>query len=438
ADTGMGVLSTSDVVRHYADDYKNYHQPDRDARLKSDLTAVIKAVAQAIFTAISHAKQKAGGAPKDKGPIAEGQPRETTTVRGSETTSTAQATPQVEGSGQLDAPPASSHDAKAAPPLHAGPPPTPATHTGTAEARATTSHTGVEPASVHQTPHRQSQTVAQALSPATNGSEPLGRANPVKAVPSSGHTGPSSHPGANAGEPDVGLSDRGVRPGPGERSETREEYRRRTSEERLRAGIAKDAPAIIDALDPENIEVDRVTGKKHPRIEDTAVPGRPPRRMDIEDISRLPGETQREALARVKTVIGHKISEFQALEHLWNEAKSMVLSKNTLTSENYVELFDKTREAFYRRVRGDPGALDIFAHAGLAPTGKDASSAPTLQGTAGGQRVEDLRLSLDHVQEKAQADNWQRALDADNLKFEFASPNTERENSQMRHPELRP
>jgi hypothetical protein len=47
-------------------------------------------------------------------------------------------------------------------------------------------------------------------------------------------------------------------------------------------------------------------------------------------------------------------------------------------------------------------------------------------------------LSLDHVQEKAQADNWQRALDADNLKFEFASPNTERENSQMRHPELRP
>jgi hypothetical protein len=41
------------------------------------------------------------------------------------------------------------------------------------------------------------------------------------------------------------------------------------------------------------------------------------------------------------------------------------------------------------------------------------------------------------VEEKAQGNNWQKALDANNLQMEFARPNTERENKQMRHPELR-
>jgi len=48
------------------------------------------------------------------------------------------------------------------------------------------------------------------------------------------------------------------------------------------------------------------------------------------------------------------------------------------------------------------------------------------------------RISLDHVEEKGQGAGWQKALDAANLKMEFARPNTERENKQMRHPELRP
>lgn len=51
--------------------------------------------------------------------------------------------------------------------------------------------------------------------------------------------------------------------------------------------------------------------------------------------------------------------------------------------------------------------------------------------------AQETRISLDHVLEKAQGDNWQYALDADNLKMEFHNPNSNRETVQMRHPDLR-
>jgi hypothetical protein len=52
-------------------------------------------------------------------------------------------------------------------------------------------------------------------------------------------------------------------------------------------------------------------------------------------------------------------------------------------------------------------------------------------------RDAEVRISLDHIEEKAQGNNWQLALDADNLEFTFAGPNSDREIVQMRHPELR-
>ena len=36
----------------------------------------------------------------------------------------------------------------------------------------------------------------------------------------------------------------------------------------------------------------------------------------------------------------------------------------------------------------------------------------------------EIRVSLDHILEKAIGDNWRFALDADNLRMEFAMPNT--------------
>jgi Domain of unknown function (DUF4157) len=69
-----------------------------------------------------------------------------------------------------------------------------------------------------------------------------------------------------------------------------------------------------------------------------------------------------------------------------------------------------------------------------APGGR----APTLRGVDPAIPREEGQISLDHIVEKAQGSNWQRALDADNLRMEFSRPNTEREVIQMRHPALRP
>ncbi|HMV13480.1 MAG TPA: hypothetical protein PJ996_11050, partial [Nitrosomonas sp.] len=92
--------------------------------------------------------------------------------------------------------------------------------------------------------------------------------------------------------------------------------------------------------------------------------------------------------------------------------------------------------AFWRRVRNDPAAAKILSDAGFGLPG-GATAAPVLAGVAPSIPVEDTRISLDHVAEKAQGANWKKALDADNLRMEFARPNTEREIKQMRFPELR-
>jgi hypothetical protein len=181
-----------------------------------------------------------------------------------------------------------------------------------------------------------------------------------------------------------------------------------------------------------DVSVERVKSRK---IEDTRVPKKPRSRMDIENLPLQPGETQREAVARVMKIIGQKISLYKILENLWNDAKSMVLQKETLTEDNYKDLYDRVRDAFWRRVAGDPVATKLFKDAGIGFSEKGL--APILLNVDPEVPIEEIRVSLDHVDEKAQGDNWQKALDADNLRMEFAGPNTERENKQMRHPELR-
>jgi hypothetical protein len=179
--------------------------------------------------------------------------------------------------------------------------------------------------------------------------------------------------------------------------------------------------------------VPKVKGGK---IGDKRVPGRPQPKLDVESVPARPGETQAQAVARVRRVIGKKLSDYPLLNKLWNEARDSVLKKDKLSKDNYEDLFNRTREAFYRRVRKDANAKKLFEEAGFElPKGE--STAPKLSGVKSDIPVEETRISLDHIQEKAQADNWKKALDADNLKIEFARPNTEREIKQMRHPELR-
>jgi len=181
------------------------------------------------------------------------------------------------------------------------------------------------------------------------------------------------------------------------------------------------------------VNVPKVKGGK---IDNKRVPGESKPKLDIETVPARKGETQRQAVSRVRSIIGKKLSEYPILEKLWNDAKDTVLKKETLTKDNYEELFNHTRNAFYRRVRKDSNAKQLFENAGFELPNAE-TTAPKLSGVSADIPVEETRVSLDHTPEKAQGDNWKNALDADHLQMEFARPNTEREIKQMRHPELR-
>jgi hypothetical protein len=187
----------------------------------------------------------------------------------------------------------------------------------------------------------------------------------------------------------------------------------------------------------EEMSSPRITGgQSKPRIGGKAVAKQPrPPRVDVEHIARLPGETLPEALARVRTVIGQNLSETPANE-AWNRAREFVLKTNNLTASNYEKLYNATRQRFWQEIRNDPAAMRYFTEAGFDfPSG--STTAPVLRITGAARPITEQRVSLDHSAEKAIGNNWTKALDADNLKMEFAMPNTYREIVQTRHPELR-
>ena len=158
-------------------------------------------------------------------------------------------------------------------------------------------------------------------------------------------------------------------------------------------------------------------------------------------IPTRPGETGRQALARIRTIIGKKISDIPELATIWDGVEKWILNKHALTQENMPTLYDNAQQLFWDRVAGKTpqglAARKALAAAGLETTvGK--GRAALLEGTDPRLRVEEIRVSLDHIKEKGQGQNWRLALDPTNLRLEMQLPNTERENSQQRHPELRP
>jgi hypothetical protein len=180
-----------------------------------------------------------------------------------------------------------------------------------------------------------------------------------------------------------------------------------------------------------------VTDSSRPRIDDRPVPtSRGFGRFDIEDIPLRPGETQRQAASRLRQVYGRTIAENDAVRACWDEARSVVTANEPLTSSNYEELYNRTRAAFWRRVRQSPEARRYFEDSGFEFVGSDTST-PRIAAAAGSTPRREINISLDHRLEKAQGENWRRALDADNLEFMAAAPNTLREVLQARHPDLR-
>jgi len=192
--------------------------------------------------------------------------------------------------------------------------------------------------------------------------------------------------------------------------------------------------AEIDAALDEMFSPE-ITGGARPRIGDHAVPTRARNRLDIQSIVRIGNETARDALARVRRVIGVPLDKIDSVGRCWNRARAQVLERYTLTSSNYADLYDRTRRIFWSNVRDDAEAAEHFRNAGFEWVGGEGT-APLLRTDAAVSATE-IRVSLDHIVEKAIGDNWTKALDADNLRMEFAMPNTYREIIQMRHPELR-
>lgn len=196
--------------------------------------------------------------------------------------------------------------------------------------------------------------------------------------------------------------------------------------------------AEVDAA-LEGADAPTVTSERSdPRIGGRRVPDIQRRRFDIEDIPRRIGETARQAVARINGVISHTLDEFPVLRDAWQQARDQIIAeRGALTRDNYLELYDATRKQFWRNVRDNNAARQAFENAGFEfPACR--TTAPVLRGAPQDVSAQEFRISLDHILEKAQGNNWQYALDPDNLRMEFQNPNSYREAIQARHPDLRP
>ena len=110
-----------------------------------------------------------------------------------------------------------------------------------------------------------------------------------------------------------------------------------------------------------------VTGGKRPRIDDVAVPARKRVRLDIENLSRAPGEKARGALTRAKTVIGRGIED-TPLKAIWERARAKVVGGRSLDNATRQEMFDlygKVRDEFWTQTRANPDAVRFLENAGF-------------------------------------------------------------------------
>ena len=196
-------------------------------------------------------------------------------------------------------------------------------------------------------------------------------------------------------------------------------------------------PEVDKAVDKAFAELSEIplTGGKKPRVgegQGARVPTRRIEQLDMQHIALLPGETQRQAVARVREVVGRKIAG-SPLEPAWEAARERVLGGRDISKlgkDEMLAAYKRAQTVFWDEARSQPAAKAWLEAHGfqLGETG-----APHLRVNAD-LAPEQTRISLDHSIEKRVAPG--KAIDADNLVFEFHDANSTREIVQMRHPQV--
>jgi len=192
------------------------------------------------------------------------------------------------------------------------------------------------------------------------------------------------------------------------------------------------APTELPDVDLSQATRPEVTGGKRPRIDDVPVRTRQTRRMDIGDFELLPGETsQRQALTRINRLRGRRIDE-TPLGRVWEEARRDVVGSRSLanaTREDMFDLYNEVRDRFWDLARKDAESARFLEETGFE---FGSSRAPALKVNKPDIPIQERRISLDHNLEKALGENYKKAIDADNLTFEFHNPNSNRETVQVK------
>jgi len=200
-----------------------------------------------------------------------------------------------------------------------------------------------------------------------------------------------------------------------------------------------EASARIEGGAPEEFRVPEVevvpkgkTIKKYGRTykEGEIVPPLPDR-LDMQDIPLTEEELkivqpelrQRAALARVRRVIGRKLSK-TPLGKVWDDIRAEMLAGRTpqqVGREEMLELYNKMRDEFWDRIRDSAEHKQWLLEAGFHI---DETKAAYLGVSNPRFDPSQTSVTLDHQLEKSWRENWQHAVEADNLVLEFAQPNT--------------
>ncbi len=199
----------------------------------------------------------------------------------------------------------------------------------------------------------------------------------------------------------------------------------------------------------EGMESLNVTGgpKSGYKIDETKIPKRQRRQIDVTDLMTEAEIKElgtaggyKKAMERINKVMGRKISDIDELKGHWEAARKDVLKGKEVTDykkDTVIEMYHTARRKFWENVKKDPAAVEFLKTQGFEMEGNGAPLA--VLGPRGAETTQrgnvtnqERRISLDHIEEKAQAENWEKALDADNLELMFQNANSWKEIVQVK------